>query len=68
MLSHRIHPHYQSVKIRACQLFDDFVISKELTPEVRTAGLVYIFDRLENQGKQALALLLRHRSIKQVSC
>lgn len=55
------------MKIRACQLFDDFIISKDLAPEVRTAGLVHIYEGLEHDGKLALAFLLKGRSIKQVS-
>lgn len=56
----------QSVKIRARQLFDDFIISKQLKPEVRAAGLVHVYERLEETGKKALVWLLQHRSVKQV--
>ena len=55
------------VKLRACQLFDDYIIPKALHPKVRAAGMLYVFGQLSPSGKQALEWFLVNRSLKQAN-
>jgi len=54
-----------AVKLRAAQLFDDYVVPKDLDPKVRAAGLAHTYQRLNEGGKRALEWFMRNRSFKQ---
>ena len=55
----------QPIKLRAAQLFDDFIVPKDLAPAARAAGLAHLYQRLGADGQTALEWFLRSRGLKQ---